>query len=436
MRRAHHLKLLLFVAGALCCPLLGQLRNLTGLAVTSHYELQTQGEGAEATELVSMLESAWPQFATFYGKEPKVAENNRWRVYLFDDHDQFKLGMEQAGSEYPGASGGYYSWKTQAVYLYRQPTVWFTRKLLLQMCAHQFLGHATGHKRSATHWYLSGSIHYLSSHAWDGKTVQLGATPALTLENYALRAWAQVTSKGFDYRKLLEPNGQDNGPLHLEVIRLMQMDTGYRRALLQMRPRLNKGDNVSVEDWLMAFGNYKKFEERLKASVQRFQEPFAVGLNRWDTRSVELDPKTGKRTFCIRGEAPNYVTAAHAREDAQTLEFRVDRQGQAGRVGALLDWFGQEDFRMLIFNHDGSYLLQQRTKQGWAPLQDGRAPVGPTGFTAHSFLIERTETADGQIAARVSFDGKPLTTVPVRNCLFGFAVDAGTFDFEQVRLNH
>ena len=420
---------------AMSAPVVAQARELTARALGPHYELKSQGDAAEAKEFVNVLEAAWPQFTEFLGKAPKASATNRLRVYFYEDMEQWKAGMEHAGAVFPGPAGGNYCWKTQAVFFYRQPTLWFTRKLMLQMCAYQFLAQATGHKKLATHWYRFGAVHFLCNHAWDGENIQLGVAPALSLENQAAAALARLREPGFDYRKLLDPTDKDDSALHCEAMRVIQGEPAYRRGLFTLQKNLEKGVSTSTEEWNTAFGSYKRFDEKLRASVLRSQEPFVPAINQWETRRVETDEKSGDRTWTLRGQAPNYISVAATREESTSLEFRVDRKGQPGRVGALLDWIDHDDHTILLFMTEGSYHVQRRTKQGWTNLAGGAAQVGPMGFTSHSLRIERTTIAEGQVAATVSFDGKALLTTPVRNCRFGFALDSGVYDFEQVRLN-
>ena len=414
---------------------IAQARELTARAIGPRYELKSQGSITEARDLLNVLEAAFPQFEEFFGKAPKASASNRLRVYLYDDQDQWKAGLEQVGGTYLGPAGGNYCWKTQAVFFYRQPTDWFTRKLMLQMCAHQFMAHLTGHKKMASHWYRLGTVNYLSNHAWDGERIQIGVPPALTLENQASIALARLREPDFDYRKLITPTDKDDSAIHCEAMRVIQSEPSYRRALFSLRTQLDKGVALSTEEWNTAFGSYKRFDEKLRDSVARSQEPFVPVINQWETRRVDTDEKTGHRTWTLRGTAPNYISVATTREEANSLEFRVDRKGQPGRVGALLDWIDHDDHTVLLFMTEGSYHVQRRTKQGWTNLAGGAAGVGPAGFTAHSLRIERTTIAEGQVAATGSFDGKALLTTPVRNCRFGFALDSGVYDFEQVRLN-
>lgn len=420
---------------AVSASVLGQARDLTTRLLGNHYEIKSQGSAEEAKEFMKLLDAAWPEFTKFVGKAPKTNATNRLRVYCYDDQEQWKAGMEMAGAVDWGPAAGNYCWKTQTVFFYRQSTVWFTNRLLLQMCAHQFLAHATGHKKPASHWFHFGVVNYLGNHTWDGENIQIGIVPALTLTNQAGVALDRLAEPEFDYRKLLERTARDDSAIHWQVIMMMQEEPSYRRALNALRPKLEKGTELSEADWDSAFGSYKRFEEKLRAFVLRSQEPFDPVINQWETRRIETDAKSGARTWTIRGQAPNYVSMATTREEAVSLEFRVDRKGQPGRVGALLDWIDHDDHTILLFMTEGSYHVQRRTKQGWTNLAGGAAPVGPMGFTSHSLRIERSATPEGQVAASVLFDGKPLLTTPVRNSRFGFALDSGVYDFEQVRLN-
>ena len=69
----------------------------------------------------------------------------------------------------PPAAGGYYHPSGRTAYAWRQPTIYFTRCLILHEATHQFHYLArTSNSVSLAFWYAEGLAEFLSRHYWDG----------------------------------------------------------------------------------------------------------------------------------------------------------------------------------------------------------------------------------------------------------------------------
>ena len=96
----------------------------------------------------------------------------------------------------PPQAGGYYAPQTHKAYIWAQPTEYFTRQVILHEATHQF--HwltATGNASPSAEWYYEGLAEYFGMHNWDGKRLQTGVIPAITLEDYpgaALKAYNEA----------------------------------------------------------------------------------------------------------------------------------------------------------------------------------------------------------------------------------------------------
>lgn len=407
---------------------------LASRSTGAHYELQSQGSAEEAADFLNCLEAAFPQYAEFYGKTFKVSDKALLRVYFYETPEEWNKGMEMAGAANPGPAGGYYCLTTRAVFFYRQPSRSFTRRLMLEMCAYQFWAHASGHKRSPTPWFAKGAATLLSDHLWDGAELKLGAPPLISLENYAGVAKSRIATPKFDYRSILNSVTREDTAVHLAAIRLILSDPAYRRAMLAIRPSLDKGAKISAEEWSAALGPYKRFEDKLIESVIANQEPFAVGHMDWEGRRADRDEKTGETSYQLLGQAP-WVSAARCSGEVKHLECSVAFPEEGGRAGLLLDWIGPTDYQAFLVARSGDWVIQRNSPNGWISITQGKLTnFGPANRTL-SMRVERIESADGPLTVRVSAAGTSLAEGLVRNCYFGVILDNGRYEFRNIRMS-
>src|SRR4051794_7185584 len=104
---------------------------------TQHYDLYT--ETGDAAELGRLLEGLHGHLKKHFGK----AAPRRLRVQVYADLNRFRQALAADGLDKDRA-GGFYSFKTQKVYLYRQPSAYYPRQLLLHESTHQFHHQLTG----------------------------------------------------------------------------------------------------------------------------------------------------------------------------------------------------------------------------------------------------------------------------------------------------
>jgi len=137
---------------------------------TEHYALLAETDRAEAEELGRVLEAAWPQLEAFFGAAPDLDGDERLPVRFFATKESFAAGLRADGIA-PPASGGYYHPPNRTAWLWRQPTIYNTRCLLLHEVTHQFHFLArTGNRSLPQNWYVEGLAEHLGRHEWDGET--------------------------------------------------------------------------------------------------------------------------------------------------------------------------------------------------------------------------------------------------------------------------
>lgn len=155
---------------------------------TEHYRFVSEGPRAEAEELGRVLEAAYAGFAAYFEAKPKLGKGERLSVKFFETRDAWAAALRAAGATPPDGAGGYYWTEDRTAYLYRQPTRYFTRSLLLHEATHQFQFLAcTRNREPLAYWYKEGVAEHLGWNAWDGRELAIGVLPLVSLENYPAR---------------------------------------------------------------------------------------------------------------------------------------------------------------------------------------------------------------------------------------------------------
>ena len=165
---------------------------LPSQAHTAHYDVRSAC--LDAQEVGVLLEQLYAKLATFFGRMPQ----RRLAVELYADRRSFHEALARDGQPRVDA-GGYFSPETKKVYLYPQPSEYFTRQVLLHEATHQFhVSVTTGSFPPQTCWYVEGLAEFFGMHTWDGKRLRTGVVPAVTLEDYPAQALRQFDACGGD----------------------------------------------------------------------------------------------------------------------------------------------------------------------------------------------------------------------------------------------
>lgn len=405
----------------------------TYVVVGAHYDVGSQLGSEDAADRLALLESAWPQLVRFFGREPKL-DGGKLRVRIFADERGYLAGMAQAEA-IPGSGHlATYCSTTRAVYAHAAWGAPWVRRRMVEECVRQFTALLAQHKDKTPAWCTQGVALHLSMLAWDGKRVELGVCRPIALENDAAAALARIEAKQFDYRKLLESGAREDAVVHAEAVRVLATDPAYRKKFQALLPRLEKGLKLGESEWASHFGAYEKFEQALRESARDARQEFRVGHVEWDTARVDRDPDTGVRVFDLRCAAGLVVSCCHVAVPARSLQARLELPSDGKRIGVVLDWFGVDDYRVLLFRRDGGFEVQQRTKTGWEQLGGGVALAAGQKFASHVVAIEAAKDGEGAAIVRVRLDGRDVAAAPVRNGSFGLAADCGTAIFREVRI--
>lgn len=387
-------------------------------ARTAHYEIASDGPRAEAEEWGLVLEAAWPQFRAFFGGEPALRDGARLSLIVTQDAGAWTEAIRSAGGSPPGptsGAGGYYDPVSRGAYLFRQPTVWYTRTLLLHEAAHQF--HylaATSNRAPPAVWYVEGVAEHLSHHTWDGTRLRLGVVPLLSLEDRPAKALEAVAAPTFALAPLVSGESSPR-PESMHLVRfLLEGEQGqYRKRFRSLAEKLDHGGSAKAL-FARTFGAEEPLLEAWRRWLPEAQQPWVPIHVEWEAR--------GERA--LRGRS-GVVSVCRVRGPTQRVATTWSAPDGPWRAGALLHFTSMEDWSVGLV--DGSTVrVHRRTKTGWEFLP-AALPPPPAAGRPWSLVAERagsrvTLTVNGARVGAWDLPGDAL----------GLALDACQIDFRDL----
>lgn len=147
---------------------------------TAHFDLEAAVDEAEARELGRMLEAALPAWEEVFGPIPDTISGE---VVLAASEADFRAATTADGVSPPAGVGGYFSPVSGRSYLYQQPSVFYTRVLMLHEVTHMVHAAVRTTTEDVPFWVVEGVAEHLGRHDWDGTCLRLGVRPLASLED-------------------------------------------------------------------------------------------------------------------------------------------------------------------------------------------------------------------------------------------------------------
>lgn len=382
---------------------------------SEHYRLQHNLPEARAKEAIELLEKAYPQYKAFWGKEPELKDGQKLLVRFFANHGDWWYGMRAAGIAPPQA-GGYYSPPHKAVFLYVQPTIYYTRTLLLHEAAHQF--HyltSTRNLNPRASWYTEGIAEYNAWHTWDGTTLKLRQLP-LSLQDYPELALRDLDLGKITLAQLLE--GKEHRPLGCVLVRYLAETPRHQKAWQQLRALLD-ARRPGKESFVKLFGQPQAFGRELHAWLRATQQPWAQVWNQWERR--------GDRHF--RGLAAGVYSAAKRKAACRAIQATVEIPAAGtrwGGIGLLLHHADDKHWTMALLRPDGAIEVVGLPFGRWRSL--AKVP-GPAPRPGQRVRLEARRESE-QVA--VYRDGQRVGAWRLPGATLGLALHAAQLDFREV----
>ncbi|MHC5010734.1 MAG: hypothetical protein ACYTG6_07240 [Planctomycetota bacterium] len=324
---------------------------------TAHYHLYAETSPAEAEEMGRVLEAAWTGFRAHFDAKPDLARDDKLVVRFAATREGWDRAIRADGATPPARGGGYYWPASRTAYLYRQPTRYFTRVLLVHEACHQFHYLArTGNRNPTANWYTEGIAEYLSWHTWDGEVLTLGVLPAVSLKDYAASAFGTVAGDAFDLEAFVEGEAVAERALCWSLFRYLATGkdgepiSGFRRFCR----RMDRGARP-LPVFQRAFGRVADVRKRYVAWLEREQQPWAQVFNQWE----------GVGEGRMRGMA-GVVSVCRLKADAASLATCLEPPDEGPwKAGLLLHYVDPADYTVALVRPDGTLRVDRRRDGRW-----------------------------------------------------------------------
>ncbi|MBK9974409.1 MAG: hypothetical protein IPP14_06520 [Planctomycetes bacterium] len=362
--------LALLLGGVAYAP--AQAQNDSGLVnyESQHYRLGTDTPAETAREYLKVLEAAWPQYEAFLGKSPALKNDERLNIYFLETQDGWLSKLKADHVEIPVGAGGYYWPGNRNVYLWRQPTLYTSRQLLIHEAMHQFHYIACCNNVGPKDvWYIEGVVEYLSRHFWDGQTLTLGVVPMCSLEDYPRLALDLFERDDFDLAAMIDGQRACTRPEQWALVRYLCLaeEGKLKPAWQNLAARLNAGETGKAA-FRQALGEPAKLQPKIKEWLKTQQEPMVPVWNEW----------WGLAPGAVAGTA-KVTSGCRARQDASSFSATLHLPAQGPWKGGLL--IGFEDsatYAVALFDNAGGISVNLRKDEKWQVLRRGKTAPAKT----------------------------------------------------------
>ncbi|MHB8897446.1 MAG: DUF1570 domain-containing protein [Thermoguttaceae bacterium] len=322
---------------------------------SQHYQvLSSEPSAAETGRLLDQLHE---QLDEFFGHCPE----DPLRVNLLPDREAFHDALRRDG--HPAVSGGgYYAPENRTIYLYTQPSVYYTRHLLLHEATHQF--HflvATGNRSLEAAWYLEGLAEYFAMHNWDGDRLRCGVVPAVTLEDYpatALKAIEGAGDRANWLRRVIEGQETLSRPVGWALVHFLV--NRQRDAFRRLGARLDRRE-APLKAFAETIGPVTaELADEFHRWVAAHQQPWSIVWIEWQ--------QAGDR---IEGSSRTVGLLVH-KEPLARLELEVEPKDPVWKAGAVFGYRDVTDFYLVQLNSDRQVRVLQRIGSRWSVVSTAR----------------------------------------------------------------
>jgi hypothetical protein len=220
----------------------------------------------EAENLAALAELATEGFAASFG----AATAGPLEAFVAADQAGFQAQLAADGLGPVEGAGGYYEPSNGRAYLYRQPTAYYSRVLLLHELVHQWQD-AVETNGGLPVWYVEGLAEALSRHHWDGTCLQLRVRPLLSWEDAGAAALAELDT--VDVAAVLA-GGDVSRPTAQELVRLLTSDPIFAEGFSAWRADVGAGASATDLDAFAAtIAPLDEVADAYAAWVRLDQEP-------------------------------------------------------------------------------------------------------------------------------------------------------------------
>lgn len=329
---------------------------------SEHYEIRAPE--AVAGETGRLLDQLHADLAEFFGRQP----DGPLRIILLADREAFDEALVR--DRHPAVdAGGYYGPENRTVYLFIQPSTYYTRQLLLHEATHQFhfLAATENHALKAA-WYMEGLAEYFAMHNWDGAQLHCGTVPAVSLEDYpavALAAFEASADRVAWMRRVIRGEEPLSRPVSWALVHFLIHRN--REAFRRLGSRLDRGDSPleAFQETIGPVGG--ELADEFHRWISGHQQPWSVVWIEWQQSGQTLEGWSQTVGLLIHKQPLARLELAVESQNSQNLEeslpqaengldgqrFEIRSKDPVWKAGAVFGYRGVNDFYLaqLDWNH-------------------------------------------------------------------------------------
>ena len=371
----------------LTCLVIGSIQDpLSGIESleTKHYTLVLAMDTARRDDTARLVETAWTAYAKELDAKPKSKAGERSRIYFYRTQEDWQAGMQhQQEFPLPGATFVHHSPERDALYLHDELNRYHARKMLLYGLFLQFHYRIkTKNEYLGKEWFITGMADALSTHRWDGETLELGARLSLDCDNRAKLATTRGILEKLQDGELTPQDLSDWDMRWALSAFLMYGEEGSYRKSFQKRALGGSGSMLLGHDFLAGIGDVKRISGQLDAWVRE--------------QAVCLSPVVGtwrEEGRGVTGEPGDDQGLAIALCDPASQSIQVDLDVHSlTEAGLILDWRDGDHFTMALVGDD---VLRLWEHQGQSVQEVQVTELSSSGRGTHTLRarIEGDEVA-------------------------------------------
>ena len=316
-----------------------------------------RAEGIDVEDTGRLLEELHKQLKTFFGKAPK----GKLKVEVWSTEERWADSIRKDGAGVPTGAGGYYWPTSKKAYLYVQPSEHYTRQLILHEATHQFHYLAgTGNRSPGAFWYTEGLAEYFGMHTWDGKTLQTGVVPPITLEDYPKKALANFDNLGKNLEGMVSGKVSCERPEAWALIHYLA--TKHTKRFKAFRKAVDRSRKPAAA-WRRYFGKINsKFISDYRNWILSHQQPWRIAWTSWQAVGEEIEGRSDTNGLCLLKEKPTKLVV----QVAPTEETYLG--------GIVFGFQSTSDFFLFQVNSQNEARVMRYQNRKWNTLHTASRP--------------------------------------------------------------
>lgn len=392
---------------------------------SAHYRLFSEIASPEAEEHLKILEAAFHQFHQFFQAPLPLKKGEKLVGYIFQNKSDWEKKLKEDKAKFSTDMAGFYWSTTKTFYLYRQPTIYYTRCLLLHEAAHQYHYLAcTKNTHLTFEWYIEGIATFLSMHHWDGKELQLGVIPEISIEDYPSESLKKMTQENLQLEDIFSGKTKPGYPVYWSMMAFLLKGEKrkYEKLFWKLAKELDRSSHLDEMKSLKVIKKYlgapQKFQGQFLEWLKQNQQPFTPVFNEW----VYEKPRQ------YQGISPNALTCCFLKSDCSSFSATlVVPENTKWRAGLILSFTSKEEYILAWVESNGRVSIDRREADGrWINLHQEEKTLPQ----AKEFVFEGNRTEN-----RVSFfiSGEKIAVIDTPTKKMGLVLENGTIIFRNIQ---